>query len=821
MTPNRVAASVFIVMAGVVVGLVVALLLLPRPKKNTSGTTQNVTPTGTTSQQGTITCSVQSESELVPCVSQSECSSCAEQVGGFPYACVAITGEVDKKTGLLVTPAEVTYEGSETGSVRKVSVSTPGSYCMPPYMNKCDPSVSNTVLQTDATGTMRWSCACKSEYTKLLTQKTEGGDCSVPKVCGSLVTQRNPDGSEKMFSVFNHMGEDGIPVFTNKAVYPNRLVSWNKLNAREACVAKTITTNTGKDGGYRVVEVDRAASDPTCTPQEFSNFCEATVAVHPSSDTPLSGTTMVVRGSGRVGDPLRTRVTPAFFEPVPPGLQRCPDHFVMKASGVCECACVDGAPENTGTCDGRTAPCKPASGSCECASGNEVAYQLTTRSHCSDDSKATTNEEYQSTWHSSAWDTHGDWNGAFTCLSDLKNARLKVGDREGVTLSWRTVKQLPMNPVECLHQEDVVWADRSDEKDGVFGGESGGVSCVGGECQGVKGWKVSPWNGARDGPLLSPNEGLPWFATQDKVFGGQCECMGEQGGVRQVAQYMVPSEGEESWWQCAPDLCSLSSVSPSTAHFDLKNELTAYPQCVCASAAIDEKTGDIVSEVSFREHATELPRCIRDPCNPNGMKTSAKVTCAGDADCGGTCYKNKCYYKSSTHCSSDSECASKRNTFNAYAGLNVVCGGSDDPDSKVCMVEDGEREGGCEQNSDCDMGKCTNVQENGHGTCSGGCACKTDWVQQTDNANPVGYVCKKRCDAYPCYNEGSSCKINALTLARECTCSACFVGAECEKTTQASRLYGYCEHGKKHNEINGCCSTINCRYNFCDDQKKL
>ena len=844
-----------------------------KPKKQV---TRPVPPpaSSSTNMGGTEACSPLSSGykTLVPCKTQDDCATgCVERVDGFPYECVlANNGNnfVDE-SGKLVTPLVVPYkvpassaecsgngkrdagnnskcvcESGFTGDncdLFNLEISTTGSYCLPPYMNKCDATTSDTVLSARP-GSMGWTCQCKGKYANLLTQKVEGGECDTPLVCDTTQPQYSANHTLQQFNVFTKTDEQtGEALFAKAPVYPNRIVSYNPMST-SPCVSKTtdvIPVNTGAlSYATRLVDPD---ADPTCTPTQFTNKCTSVVSVTRNGEFGLQPVEAVVRGSGRANDPLLTRVTPPFFVPVPKGLQMCPDHFSGKntADSPCVCACKTG---KTGQCcDGKTSDCVPCTNGvptgeqCDCFPGDVLQLKVTDRSFCSavyDPSGV--DLKYGGDWIDSAFAANGElteWNGKLTCMRDLRYAQVGVkrsgvdGDGKPVdfrvvldNVKWHTVDNRSRYRLkDPVCEDNDVFADRGDY-DAALQQFAVTDNCVGPSCLGVQGSRRASWDGARDGPLVdATNKELPWFATPDGQYGGQCECLrkvsktGTTGTamMRQVSQYMVPSEGEESWWACALDNCSASSADPSS-HLDMDNPLVAYPRCVCASTLPTSGGAAFKSEISFREQSTDLPSCIADPCNPDGVKTNVQMMCKDsvglNSDCAGTCYKNRCYYTpggAAAQCTNDSDCLAEGEANN-FAGLPMVCAKSGTSATGKCMVADAERlvaGSTCQENSDCDYGTCTNTDDDGVGTCSGGCACKPTSVQQYDNRNPLGYVCADRCSVYPCFNE-SKCSINVESGAQVCECNACFKGDKCGEATGRPRHNQSCTNDMEHG---GCC----------------
>lgn len=758
---------------------------------------------------------------LVACASSAMCTGCKEYTDpSNPYQCVAVTGgngAVDA-TGRLVQPQVVTYKAPSSSTARclgrntkqpdavpcacdppytgancelmQISITQPGAYCLPSYAATCNSPTTDSVLTNANTGKGgEYTCACKPEYKGLFYQSVEGGLCDQPLICGAGNPQMEADQKTvKQYQVYT--GTDaatGTPQFADKPVYTNRITSY-KSQTTEPCVAKTTGFQTVNDNGivpYQMVTLD-AHADPTCQVELISNKCTAV-----SSSAPAGFNTAIVRGSNAPGDPLVKRVSPAFFPPVPPGLQRCPDNFSGSGTPSDPCVCA----------------CKGAG--CWCDPGAKLLIMPTKKSYC----QGTANKDdtdYTGTWHSSMFDATGEWNGAFTCVNDLAGAQVQAGSIPFPVsgIKWRSVNENRVREVQCLESTAYTYRDEYNADTQSYPVSK---TCVGPQCEGVSGTRVKDWDGYRDGPLVN-EQGLPWFkAGTGQTFGGQCSCegvayRGTEATTGVSALKMVPSfynvlGDKQSWWNCVQDTCA----SPSRPHAYLdttSDNWQRYPRCVCNT---EPSTGPpFKTSMSFADTGN-MPTCIDDPCNPDGFHTTSDIDCVTNTDCGGICYANKCHYplSSSQACTSDADCI----RLGIGASTTATCAMLPGAKNKVCLYQDKDREAAgttCMTNEDCSYGVCTAYNTLGTsstGKCSGGCACSKTSIQQPDNSNPVGFTCRSRCDEVsPCFN-GGKCSIN-WKGEQVCECPPCYTGSRCEVSGNGSRLGEHCVYGRKADEEN-------------------
>lgn len=758
---------------------------------------------------------------LVPCEKQATCTGCVEYTDAEnPYSCITVTGGNNQvlENGELASPMPVNYNVPENGlscrghgtydadsktctckkgfsgkqcEVYTLNITEPGSFCLPSYANKCMSPTTDSVLMNANTGRGgQFTCACKPEYKGLFTQSVAGGTCDMPLACGASSPQMDASQTEPvMYSVFKKFDADGNPVFQSKPVYANRLTSFNS-GATESCFAKTVKDTTSQP--YEVVKL-AADADPTCIARQESNYCKALASAADYS------TTVVVRGSNRPGDPLQQRVSPAFFPPVPPALQRCPDGY----SG-----------ENT-----PSSPCMK--------DGKELFIMPAKETPCGDpyyDPFTDAPFEGTGTWYNSVFNEDGEWNGSFGCVNDLTSAQMKLG-ADGAPVAvrkggWHTVdNRYAVEEVDCLDLNGA-WLTRAsydaDKKQYPYSD-----GCAGTSCGAARGSRRKAWDGYRDGSLVD-NTGSPWFASKaGATFGGQCACDGVEYrdrkgvAVKSMPGYINRYSGKESWWQCAADTCS-TSANPD-AHLDMSDlkrgaSSITFPRCVCNTGNASNKY-PISTQISYAAQ-NSMPTCIADPCNPHGMKTDVDISCISDDMCSGLCYANKCHYpRSGTtgECLSDEGCIS---VGNAKLKGKCVPVSLIDPsykgDKKECIYEDIERaESGasCKFNRDCSYGKCVgyeNVVGEYLGKCSGGCACDKDTVQQFSTSSPLGFVCLEKCQVNPCVT--GECVIDE-TGKQKCICPPCYSGDLCEISSNASRKGEFCDHDadKNKNEYWTCC----------------
>ena len=251
--------------------------------------------------------------------------------------------------------------------VQILQVTQPGSYCLPSYVNVCNPYTSDTVLSNVGNGS-QWLCECKYPDLGLFAQNSAGTDCDVPIACSAQEPQIVGDKVVKVLSYKNtdpgcvKVPGSQLTDWQFCDLYPNQLVSSNET-ASTPCTVPTVSTSVAVDNIYSYDAYTLSPlADPTCTVNQFSNTC--TVLVGTDQGSPLS--TLVMRGSGKANDPMQQRIWPPYPDLLPFNMQRCPDGWTG-----------DGTPQNPCT-DGK---------------GFKLSYL----------------------------DNQGQWNGKFLSLQDLRN----------------------------------------------------------------------------------------------------------------------------------------------------------------------------------------------------------------------------------------------------------------------------------------------------------------------------------------------------------------------------------------------------------------
>ncbi len=671
---------------------------------------------------------------LKECSQQTDCNSCIEDL-----ACINVagTGDTVVEGRTLENPIQVSYpitsplecsghgkkdshgncvcDGHHTSTgectdlvcykgdncqIAYFSVGEAGQYCLPSYMNKCDPTTSDTVLTKDG-----WTCECKEQYAGILTQDVEGGNCSTQLACGGNQIQVDVHGNPIEYQVYNGLSQ-GEPMFQKEYVIPNRLTSYDTAN-QVSCVVPVEKKKVDGPKPYSAYEVS-ATADPTCRPILQNNKCTVN-----SADR---GMTQVIRGSNLPGDAFQERVSPGYFAPVPPGLQRCPDGFLGKGT-----------------------PSDP------CVSGkNRVSF----------------------------YDENGDWNGEITNLSELKAAKIPWSNKTWGSneIPWFGVNQPGeekpwemVTEVKCIENPTFITQDNYDEKTQEY---SFTQECVGSSCQGGQGTTMPKWDGVRDGPILNDTERPYWITGGE--YGGQCSCDGVLPGS---SANLVPAidvldkDSRENWWKCIPNSCS--SPEYPNASYDAR-----HGQCDCSNsdAVYPFKTGMAYNP------AEQPPRCIADSCNPGGYHVKPGLKCNADDACKGVCLENQCYMKwhQDRKCTTDDEC------YQAIVGGGQQgqgrCVIPDGKKEGTCVTLDYERAKAghtCSNDVECDYGICEN------GTCGGACACSHGFAQKEDGGeSPLGYFCQNRCNPNPCLQDGT-CSIDDQGKAK-CACKICTSGEYCQ-----------------------------------------
>lgn len=253
--------------------------------------------------------------------------------------------------------------------VQVLSVTEPGSFCLPSYVNACDPFTSNTILTNTGNGP-QWICECK--YPELFVQNNEGSNCDVPIACGTQQPQLVGSTIAKVLT-YNPVNDGScspVPGSSNKQwqlcdLYPNQLVS-SDASQTVPCTVPTESNTIQIDPtlSYQEITVSPLA-DPKCNLQAFTNMCTVQTGFDAYGN---ALTTQVMRGTGGPGDPLLTRLWPPFPEMLPFQMQACPDGWTGNGTDA--------------------SPCVDPSGK-----GKPLAYL----------------------------DQYGQWNGKYLSLQDLRN----------------------------------------------------------------------------------------------------------------------------------------------------------------------------------------------------------------------------------------------------------------------------------------------------------------------------------------------------------------------------------------------------------------
>lgn len=221
--------------------------------------------------------------------------------------------------------------------VQVLQVTEPGSYCLPSYVNACDPFTSETVLSNVGNGS-EWFCECK--YPQLFAQNNEGSNCSVPIACGAQEPQYvGPNVVKVMSYESNSQFPDSSCIAVNGSTntqwklcdsYPNQLVSSDGSHT-VACTVPTVSnqvtidTKIPNDKNYHYQEIKVSPlADPNCHIQPFTNTCTVQTAFDKNSNLLA---TQVLRGTGLKNDPVLTRLWPPYPDILPIGMQACPDNW--------------------------------------------------------------------------------------------------------------------------------------------------------------------------------------------------------------------------------------------------------------------------------------------------------------------------------------------------------------------------------------------------------------------------------------------------------------------------------------------------------------
>jgi len=225
--------------------------------------------------------------------------------------------------------------------IQLLPVTAPGSYCLPSYVNACNPYTSEAVLSNVGSGS-QWLCECKYPDSGLFVQNAEGTDCSVPIACGSqqplivggevvqVLSYQNPD--SQCTSITGSTDWKLCPS------YPNQLVSADRTQAIPCPMPTTSTSVPLDDGKLAYVEITPSLlADPACVVAQYNNKCTTLIATNGAGEPVAS---QVLRGSGSANDPLLSRIWPPYPEVLPMNMQRCPDGW--SGDGTPKTPCVDG-----------------------------------------------------------------------------------------------------------------------------------------------------------------------------------------------------------------------------------------------------------------------------------------------------------------------------------------------------------------------------------------------------------------------------------------------------------------------------------------------
>lgn len=353
---------------------------------------------------------------LVTCNRQTDCNSCSDNTGSNstmgPLECVTVNNSnnqiVDPSSNQLNPPATVHLYRKADGlcsgrgtqkscgdleapnnctdywcdcgteytsanndptncDVQVLSITQPGSYCLPAYTNTCNPYTSNTILSNTGNGS-QWLCECKYPNLGLFVQNAEGSDCDVPIACSAQEPQIVDGNIVKTLAYKSTEGScktvpgSKLTDWSFCDLYPNLVASADET-ATVPCTVPTVVNSVPIDNihSYNTYNISPLA-DPKCVVPQFSNTCTVQVALDQGSAL----ATLVMRGSGNINDPAQQRIWPPYPELLPIGLQRCPNGWTG-----------DGTPSN---------PCTDGKG-----------FKLT------------------------YLDNQGQWNGLYRSLQDLRN----------------------------------------------------------------------------------------------------------------------------------------------------------------------------------------------------------------------------------------------------------------------------------------------------------------------------------------------------------------------------------------------------------------